>query len=129
LAKKSAAVLIIGSLGAAMLFAPMAKAQDDVTIVNIANTKGAKEKLYASVRGWNIVTGTLKGRVAYCTAIKTSDKSNLRLGYNGAQWQLGVPYGPKRGDYTGTMELDGKLSGSVGISDGKWTFLWQIGHD
>ena len=112
------------SLSALAITAPMVHAHDEVVVVNIANAPKVKEKPYASVRGWNVVTGTVKGRIAYCTAIKVSDKSQLRLGSDGGQWQLGVPYAHKRGEYTGTMDLDGKASGTYGTSDGKWTFLW-----
>ena len=114
--------LVIGTL---MVQSATAQTNDDEVIINnIANTKGVVEKPYAEVRGWKIVTGSIKGRNLYCSAIKTADKSGLRFGYDGQQWQIGVPYSLKSGDITGMMELDGKYSGTSGVSDGKWTFLW-----
>ncbi len=111
-------------IGAGAQAKPFSTKDEEVTITNIANTKGAVEKPYAEVRGWKIVTGSVKGKMLYCAAIKNVDQSLLRLGFDGLQWQVGVPHSLKSGDFTGMMELDGKTSGTSGISDGKWTFLW-----
>jgi hypothetical protein len=109
-------------LAAALAVAPSAFAQD---IVNIANVRGAQESTYfASVRGWKVVVGAVNGRPAYCAAIKDQGGSELRIGYGSEQWQVGIPYSAKRGEFVGSMELDGNVSGTAGVSDGKWTFLW-----
>ncbi len=109
-------------LAATMAVGPSAFAQD---IVNIANVRGAQESTYfASVRGWKVVVGAVNGRPAYCATIKDQGGSELRIGYGSEQWQVGIPYSAKRGEFVGSMELDGNVSGTAGVSDGKWTFLW-----
>lgn len=102
-----------------------ASAVADDGVVNIANVKGARETQYSPpVRGWKIVVGTVKGKAAYCTAISKQGGADLRFGYDGGQWQMAVKYGARRGEFAGTMEIDGKQSGTYGVSDGQWTFLW-----
>lgn len=118
--KASLASLALLAVSSAVV--PSARAQD---VVNIANAKGAQESTYfASVRGWKVVVGAVNGRPAYCAAIKDQGGSQLRVGFDGGQWQVAIPYSAKRGDFVGSMELDGNVTGTAGISDGKWTFLW-----
>jgi hypothetical protein len=122
LVRLSSFVALLGLVVAQTQFSLPAFAQD---VVSIANAKGAQESTYfEEVRGWKVVVGTVNGRTAYCAMTKTQGGSELRFGYGGGQWQMAVPYGAKRGEYTGQMTLDGKASGTYGESDGKWTFLW-----
>jgi hypothetical protein len=115
-------IVTIAALVVSGFIAPMSSAQD---IINIANTKGAQESTYFdSVLGWKVVVGAINGQPAYCAAIKNNMGSELRLGYGSGQWQVAVPYGSRRGEYTGQMDLDGKVKGTYGQSDGQWTFLW-----
>jgi hypothetical protein len=104
------------------LLAFTAAAQPDV--VNIANALGATEVTYSDVRGWDVTVGSIKGKPAYCVATSRQDGAELRLGFDGGQWQIAVPARSKRGEFSGFMTLDGRRSGTAGVSDGAWTFLW-----
>jgi hypothetical protein len=111
------ATLVVGTVSA-----PMSWAQD---VIAIANVKGTQESVYfASVKGWKVVVGAINSQPAYCAAISNQSGSELRLGYDGGQWQMAVPYAAGRGEYVGQMAIDGKQTGTYGESDGNWTFLW-----
>lgn len=113
---------IMAALAGTAFIAPMSSAQD---VVNIANTKGVQESSYfASVKGWKVIVGTVNGQPAYCAAINNQAGSELRLGYDGGQWQMAVPYSSGHGEYSGNMDIDGRETGTYGESDGNWTFLW-----
>jgi hypothetical protein len=113
---------IIAALAGFGFIAPISSAQE---VINIANTKGAQESTYfASVLGWKVVVGAINSQPAYCAAINNQAGSELRLGYGSGQWQVAVPYSSRRGECIGRWDLDGKVKGTYGQSDGKWTFLW-----
>ena len=113
---------LLAGFGAGTELIESARAQD---VVNIANTRGFAEPIYfRDVRGWRVLVGVMNGRAQYCVATQTQDGTEVRFGYDGGQWQMGVPYSARRGDYVGQIEIDGKSKGMSGISDGKWTFAW-----
>jgi hypothetical protein len=98
------------------------------TVTNIVNARSSGEAPYASVRGWDVRSGAIAGRFAYCAAEMRTGGTRLRLGYDNAQWQLAVPY-PARPDYQGSMEIDGRQIPLSGTSDGTWTFGWLTRGD
>lgn len=122
MARWSASVTTLCLLAVQTQFSIAASAQE---VVNIANVEAVQESTYFSdVRGWKVVVGSVNGRPAYCAMTKGQDGSEFRFGYDGGQWQMAVPYSTTRGEFSGGMTLDGTASGTDGVSDGRWTFLW-----
>lgn len=81
------------------------------------------ERKYAAVRGWRVLSGSVKGRFVYCVAEKSDGGALLRLGYNDNQWQLSVPV-TSRNDWQGQLEVDGKTRSISGGASGKWSIAW-----
>ncbi|NVO27520.1 hypothetical protein HJ526_08830 [Donghicola sp. C2-DW-16] len=93
---------------------------------NIAGTDGVIEQSYGQARGWNIVYGQTNGRAAYCAAETGAGDTLWRIGYDGGQWQVAIPYAPSGGsnDFQSMWEVDGVSRDISGISTDAWTFAW-----
>jgi hypothetical protein len=92
-------------------------------LINIANAPGARERRYGKARGWTVYDGKIDGRTRYCVGEKDYGGTSLRLGFDGGQWQVAVPY-PASPDYYGSFDVDGRSEGMSGTSDGEWSFGW-----
>jgi len=62
-------------------------------------------------------------RLRYCVAERDFGGSILRIGFDGGQWQLAVPYGSDP-DYYGEFDVDGHTAGLSGTAANGWTFAW-----
>lgn len=71
-------------------------------------------------------------KIAYCSGSYDHDRNNIRLGFDGGQWQLAIPVSNQK-DWQGKLLIDGKGSGrgygrgseSVsGTVSGGWTIVW-----
>lgn len=91
------------------------------------------ESFYGETRGWRVFAANISGAFGYCFAeADRGDGSMVRLGWDGLQWQLAVPF-PSRSDWEGTLQIDGAGSGQgymkggdhmSGTSSGEWTIAW-----
>lgn len=96
------------------------------SVTNIADAPGAAETSYGTTRGWTVYAGSIDGRFRYCVGQNEIDGITLRLGSDGAQWQVAIPVTVASGSFGG-FEVDGQrwdMSGPVGT---KWVFGW-INH-
>jgi len=96
---------------------------------DIAGTPGAEERPYATVRGWTVVGGTVGGHFGYCAGEIDDRGTPWRIGWDGMQWQVGLP-GQAKLDDMGDLEgaVDGRSHRfSANLGNG-WTFLW-LGMD
>lgn len=90
---------------------------------NIAGDPKISEQFYGQARQYNVYSGGDRSRVRYCVAERNFGGSILRIGYDGGQWQLAVPYAVKPGFYGG-FNVDGQTSGISGTAANGWTFAW-----
>jgi len=102
---------------------PNADPLNDYVLRNIAEELGVVEVDYGNIGDWLIIEGTLSGKTAYCVAEKQFDQTKLRVGTDGGQWQIGVPY-PSSADHYGRLEVDGREQGFTGTSTKNWTIGW-----
>ena len=105
---------------------PAAASGGNGTVTNIADTPGSAETAYGTTRGWTVLAGTIDGRFRYCVGQNQIDGITLRLGSDGAQWQVAIPTTVASGSFGG-FEVDGQrwdMSGPVGAN---WAFGW-INH-
>lgn len=91
---------------------------------DIAAMSGASEAPYGEVRGWTAYSGTISGRFAYCAGETKDGDTIWRLGFDGQQWQLGVPYATGDGAWDGEYEVDGARKPASGTAANGWTFMW-----
>lgn len=96
---------------------------DAYQLASIAGTPGARETLYGTASGYKVYRGVIAGKVRYCVAERRFDQTALRIGYDGGQWQVAVPYEVKP-DYYGGYQIDGKGRGMSGTAGNGWTFWW-----
>jgi len=90
---------------------------------NIAGDPRMSEQFYDTARKYTVFSGGDRSRVQYCVAERNFGGSVLRLGYDGGQWQLAVPYGDNP-NYDGTLEIDGRSFFTTGTAANGWTFVW-----
>jgi hypothetical protein len=84
---------------------------------------GLDEGVYGATKGWTVYTGETEVAQAYCAAERDFDDVKLRLGWDGAQWQLAVQ-GTLPPDYLGRLEVDGTFWDLRGTSEKGWVFAW-----
>lgn len=92
-------------------------------VTNIAGEPGTSEQFYGSARNYTIYSGSDRLRLRYCVAERDFGGSILRIGFDGGQWQLAVPYGSDP-DYYGEFDVDGHTAGLSGTAANGWTFAW-----
>lgn len=90
---------------------------------NIAGDPRMAEQVYGQARKYTVYSGGDRARVQYCVAQRDFGGSTLRIGYDGGQWQLAVPYGNDP-NYQGQLEVDGRQFFAGGTSANGWTFAW-----
>lgn len=93
---------------------------------DIAGGLGIVEQPYSQVRGWNVFYGLDGNRPAYCAAETGTGDQRWRLGFDGGQWQLAIPYAPSgpNNDWSGDWEVDGDTRPIGGIATNGWTIAW-----
>jgi hypothetical protein len=105
------------------LMAPSMSIPDSYEVTNIAGVAGATETPYGEARDYLISAGFVNRAFKYCVAERDFDGTKLRVGFDGGQWQVAVPYKSKP-DYYSSYEVDGVSRGMSGTSNGTWTFWW-----
>lgn len=90
---------------------------------NIVGTGQSSENRYADVRGWQVLAANHGGNHAYCVGTYQHNGVDLRLGWDGGQWQLAVPV-PSTPDWSGFLEVDGDSRMASGTAIGNWTVIW-----
>ena len=98
---------------------------DAQQIYNIGEAPGVRDARYGSVRGWEVLSGSERGRLRYCYAAldQNGDGDDVRIGYSAGQWQIAVPV-RARPDWYGQLEIDGRAIGASGTADHGWSFAW-----
>lgn len=96
---------------------------NDYNGYDIAGTPQARENRYASVRGWEVAGATVAGNFAYCVGQFDEKGSVWRLGWDGMQWQVGLPVNAAP-DWNGYLDVDGDRRPISGSAKNGWTFLW-----
>lgn len=84
---------------------------------------GGRETAYGETGGWTVSSATVDGKFAYCAG-ETHAGGQWRLGTDGMQWQLGVPYAPSTGEWQGEYEIDGRRMPASGVAANGWSFMW-----
>lgn len=106
-----------------LVVATGAKAQNSYGGYDIIGTRGVSEQSYASVRGWNVVAAFVNGNFAYCAANNVRNDANVRVGYDGMQWQLTMPL-PANHNWFGSLEVDGRDLGASGTVGQGQAIIW-----
>ena len=90
---------------------------------DIAGANIGGENFYATTRGWTVNSAGDNGLFAYCVGAINQNGSQIRLGYDGLQWQLAVPIntGPT---WQGTLEVDGDRRHASGTAVPGWAIAW-----
>lgn len=93
---------------------------------DIAGNAGIVERPYAEVRGWNVFVGFDGSRPAYCAAETGIGNDRWRLGFDGGQWQMAIPYAPSGpiSDWSSDWTLDGDTRPISGVAVDGWTIAW-----
>lgn len=97
---------------------------DDYTATNIAGVPDSVETPYGETRGYTVYSGNINSTVKYCVGEKDFHGTTFRIGFDGGQWQIAVPY-TAPADYYGSFEVDGKGWGMSGTTTDNWTFWWM----
>lgn len=90
---------------------------------NIAGSNQRGERHYGSARGWNVVASEIDGQFAYCAAEMTRNGLNVRIGWDGMQWQVAVPI-RSHTTWEGQLDIDGRIQFASGTAEGDWTIVW-----
>lgn len=96
---------------------------DNYEVADVAGMPGAREALYGKARDYQVFSGSVDGVFKYCVGERRFGDYPFRIGFDGGQWQVAVPYSTKP-DYYGSYEVDGKGRGMSGTSKNNWTFWW-----
>lgn len=84
------------------------------------------EQPYASVRGWNVISGWTSGRFDHCAAEKSNRGNAMRIGYNGKMWLVGMPSN-RNSSFAGAVEVDGRGGPAIFNSSGTgWVVTTQF---
>ncbi len=111
-------------LGGLISWAGVAGAQqNDYGGYDIVGALESTERAYGSARGWTVSAANDRGRFAYCAGAYRGNGYDIRIGYDGGQWQLAVP-GRSTPDWEGTLDVDGDRRTSGGTAVGNWTIAW-----
>ncbi|WP_373353351.1 hypothetical protein [Pseudoroseicyclus sp. CXY001] len=126
----------LGYLGLGMLLLSAGGSlaqQNDYGGYDVGGLMEADERVYGETRGWTVLAATAGGRFAYCVAERDrGDGYANRLGWDGMQWQLAMPYDVAPG-WEGTLEVDGMGAGQgygrggnwiSGTASGGWAIAW-----
>lgn len=116
----------VGTASAALTLSPLLAEAQNRNAYGGFNITAATETPYGQVRGWSVVSGQTTEGFAYCAGEFNDAGYHWRLGYDGLQWQVAVPYdpNPSSDEWQGSIEIDGRSGYTAGLSDGTWSYAW-----
>ncbi len=113
-----------GALAALMLSAsPLMAKTNSYGGYDIAGDNGVAESHYGDARGWTISKGSDGRTFAYCMAQYGAEDDAWRIGWDGMQWQIAVPYGAAA-EWDGALEIDGTRYAIAGTGDKDNAIAW-----
>lgn len=89
----------------------------------VTHIAGGAETYYGTARGWTVYSAKLRGEFGYCVGETEVDGINLRIGFDGGQWQIALPK-PNPRDHIESLEIDGRRWTVIGTIDATHAYAW-----